>query len=98
MAILFVCIAQFQLGALPLILVRMSSSQKVLYSLTNLVDDDLHDLHDLRARFLVFIHSLLESLRASGVSLATPSSHTDVQIVSRFWRPTHWPLRAHHCA
>lgn len=34
------------------------------------IDDDLHDLHDFRTRFLVFIHSLLESLRASGVSLA----------------------------
>jgi hypothetical protein len=29
--------------------------------------DDLHDLHDLRARLLVFIHSLLESLRESGI-------------------------------
>ena len=37
--------------------------------MTILIDDDLHDLHDLRARFLVFIHSLLESLRASGVSV-----------------------------
>lgn len=37
--------------------------------LTILIDDDLHDLHDLRARFLVFIHSLLESLSASGVSV-----------------------------
>jgi hypothetical protein len=41
--------------------------------LTVLVDDDLHDLHDLRARLLVFIHSLLESLRESGVSPNTPS-------------------------
>ncbi|KIM85200.1 hypothetical protein PILCRDRAFT_817199 [Piloderma croceum F 1598] len=29
--------------------------------------NDLHDLHDLRTRFLLFIHSLLESLRASGI-------------------------------
>ncbi|TRM66315.1 hypothetical protein BD626DRAFT_487396 [Schizophyllum amplum] len=28
---------------------------------------DLHDLHKLRTRFLVFIHDLLQSLRASGV-------------------------------
>ncbi|KAF9056158.1 hypothetical protein BJ165DRAFT_1522101 [Panaeolus papilionaceus] len=29
---------------------------------------DLHDLHDLRSRLLVFIHDLLHSLRASGIS------------------------------
>ncbi|KAI0932191.1 hypothetical protein AcW2_000883 [Taiwanofungus camphoratus] len=29
---------------------------------------DLHDLHDLRSRSLVFVHNLVESLRASGVS------------------------------
>ncbi|THH21553.1 hypothetical protein EW146_g13 [Bondarzewia mesenterica] len=29
---------------------------------------DLHDLHDLRSRSLLFIHELVESLRASGVS------------------------------
>ncbi|KAL1697195.1 hypothetical protein GGG16DRAFT_83552 [Schizophyllum commune] len=28
---------------------------------------DLHDLHKLRTRFLVFIHDLLQSLRSSGV-------------------------------
>ncbi|OBZ79005.1 hypothetical protein A0H81_01121 [Grifola frondosa] len=28
---------------------------------------DLHDLHDLRSRSLVFVHNLVESLRASGV-------------------------------
>ncbi|KAH7911210.1 hypothetical protein BJ138DRAFT_1172688 [Hygrophoropsis aurantiaca] len=28
---------------------------------------DLHDLHDLRSRFLLFIHDLLESLRSSGI-------------------------------
>ncbi|ETW87209.1 hypothetical protein HETIRDRAFT_166745 [Heterobasidion irregulare TC 32-1] len=28
---------------------------------------DLHDLHDLRSRSLLFIHNLVESLRASGV-------------------------------
>lgn len=33
---------------------------------------DLHDLHDLRSRSLLFIHDLVESLRASGV----PASYT----------------------
>ncbi|KAI0033183.1 hypothetical protein K488DRAFT_48261, partial [Vararia minispora EC-137] len=33
---------------------------------------DLHDLHDLRSRSLVFIHDLVKSLRASGV----PASYT----------------------
>jgi hypothetical protein len=28
---------------------------------------DLHDLHELRSRFLLFIHDLLQSLRSSGV-------------------------------
>ncbi|KAI0756976.1 hypothetical protein C8Q80DRAFT_1264964 [Daedaleopsis nitida] len=28
---------------------------------------DLHDLHDLRTRSLLFVHNLVESLRASGV-------------------------------
>ncbi|PCH33645.1 hypothetical protein WOLCODRAFT_22144 [Wolfiporia cocos MD-104 SS10] len=28
---------------------------------------DLHDLHDLRSRSLVFVHNLVESLRASGI-------------------------------
>jgi hypothetical protein len=28
---------------------------------------DLHDLHDLRSRILLFIHNLLESLRSAGV-------------------------------
>ncbi|KAI0825119.1 hypothetical protein BC628DRAFT_291535 [Trametes gibbosa] len=28
---------------------------------------DLHDLHDLRSRSLLFIHKLVESLRASGI-------------------------------
>jgi hypothetical protein len=39
----------------------------------NPVDNDLHDLHDLRTRFLLFIHSLLESLRATGVCLVALS-------------------------
>ncbi|CDO71577.1 hypothetical protein BN946_scf184911.g47 [Trametes cinnabarina] len=29
---------------------------------------DLHDLHDLRSRSLVFVHNLVESLRASGIA------------------------------
>ncbi|TFK57083.1 hypothetical protein OE88DRAFT_91830 [Heliocybe sulcata] len=29
---------------------------------------DLHDLHDLRSRALMFIHNLTESLRSSGIS------------------------------
>ncbi|KIK93737.1 hypothetical protein PAXRUDRAFT_828651 [Paxillus rubicundulus Ve08.2h10] len=29
---------------------------------------DLHDLHDLRSRSLLFIHDLLESLRSDGIS------------------------------
>jgi len=29
---------------------------------------DLHDLHDLRARFLLFIHDLLQSLRSCNIS------------------------------
>ncbi|KAI0365261.1 hypothetical protein BV20DRAFT_1028434 [Pilatotrama ljubarskyi] len=29
---------------------------------------DLHDLHDLRSRSLLFVHNLVESLRASGIS------------------------------
>ncbi|KAJ6610913.1 hypothetical protein B0H10DRAFT_2058601 [Mycena sp. CBHHK59/15] len=29
---------------------------------------DLHDLHQLRTRFLVFIHDLLQTLRSSGVA------------------------------
>ncbi|OSD03424.1 hypothetical protein PYCCODRAFT_1466810 [Trametes coccinea BRFM310] len=29
---------------------------------------DLHDLHDLRSRSLVFVHNLVETLRASGVA------------------------------
>ena len=29
---------------------------------------DLHDLHDLRTRSLLFVHNLVESLRAAGVS------------------------------
>ncbi|KAF9241380.1 hypothetical protein BU15DRAFT_87296 [Melanogaster broomeanus] len=29
---------------------------------------DLHDLHDLRSRSLLFIHDLLESLRSNGIS------------------------------
>ncbi|OAX42968.1 hypothetical protein K503DRAFT_847479 [Rhizopogon vinicolor AM-OR11-026] len=28
---------------------------------------DLHDLHDLRSRILLFIHDLLESLKAAGI-------------------------------
>ncbi|EIW64659.1 uncharacterized protein TRAVEDRAFT_139713 [Trametes versicolor FP-101664 SS1] len=28
---------------------------------------DLHDLHDLRSRSLLFVHNLVESLRASGI-------------------------------
>ncbi|KAI0669884.1 hypothetical protein C8Q78DRAFT_152022 [Trametes maxima] len=28
---------------------------------------DLHDLHDLRSRSLMFVHNLVESLRASGI-------------------------------
>ncbi|PPQ69640.1 hypothetical protein CVT26_001516 [Gymnopilus dilepis] len=39
--------------------------------------DDLHDLHELRSRFLLFIHDLLQSLRASGISASyslTPSN------------------------
>ncbi|EJF66708.1 hypothetical protein DICSQDRAFT_130961 [Dichomitus squalens LYAD-421 SS1] len=28
---------------------------------------DLHDLHDLRTRSLMFVHNLVESLRASGI-------------------------------
>ncbi|KAG1769220.1 hypothetical protein CY34DRAFT_798883 [Suillus luteus UH-Slu-Lm8-n1] len=28
---------------------------------------DLHDLHDLRSRILLFIHNLLESLRSAGI-------------------------------
>lgn len=28
---------------------------------------DLHDLHDLRTRSLLFVHNLVESLRASGI-------------------------------
>ncbi|KAF9568389.1 hypothetical protein CPC08DRAFT_757491 [Agrocybe pediades] len=38
---------------------------------------DLHDLNELRSRFLVFVHDLLQSLRASGVSASyslSPSS------------------------
>lgn len=39
---------------------------------------DLHDLHELRSRFLRFIHDLLQSLRSSGIvasySLAPSSS------------------------
>ncbi|KDR84989.1 hypothetical protein GALMADRAFT_233523 [Galerina marginata CBS 339.88] len=38
---------------------------------------DLHDLHDLRSRFLLFIHDLLQSLRSSGISASyslAPSS------------------------
>ncbi|EIN13749.1 hypothetical protein PUNSTDRAFT_41214 [Punctularia strigosozonata HHB-11173 SS5] len=30
-------------------------------------DLDLHDLHDLKSRFLVFIHGLIESLAAAGI-------------------------------
>ncbi|KAI8995641.1 hypothetical protein BD414DRAFT_247634 [Trametes punicea] len=29
---------------------------------------DLHDLHDLRARSLMFVHNLVETLRASGIA------------------------------
>jgi len=29
---------------------------------------DLHDLHELRSRFLAFIHDLIQSLRSSGIS------------------------------
>ncbi|KAG2044858.1 hypothetical protein BDR03DRAFT_9998 [Suillus americanus] len=29
---------------------------------------DLHDLHDLRSRILLFVHDLLESLRSAGCS------------------------------
>ena len=32
---------------------------------------DLHDLHDLRTRSLLFVHNLVESLRAAGVSIPT---------------------------
>ncbi len=32
---------------------------------------DLHDLHDLRTRSLLFVHKLVESLRAAGVSIPT---------------------------
>ncbi|KAJ2970747.1 hypothetical protein NUW54_g12663 [Trametes sanguinea] len=32
------------------------------------IDADLHDLHDLRSRSLVFVHNLVETLRASGVA------------------------------
>ncbi|KAI0801249.1 hypothetical protein C8Q74DRAFT_1364877 [Fomes fomentarius] len=35
---------------------------------------DLHDLHDLRTRSLLFVHNLVESLRASGVSIIRVSS------------------------
>ncbi|KAF8168099.1 hypothetical protein B0H34DRAFT_684208 [Crassisporium funariophilum] len=38
---------------------------------------DLHDLHELRSRFLLFIHELLQSLRSSGISASyslAPSS------------------------
>lgn len=45
----------------------------------NLLDGDLHDLHDLRTRFLLFIHNLLESLRSSGVGRVTPLCGTPAQ-------------------
>ncbi|KAF8807405.1 hypothetical protein BYT27DRAFT_7241962 [Phlegmacium glaucopus] len=38
---------------------------------------DLHDLHELRSRFLIFIHNLIQSLRSSGISASyslAPSS------------------------
>ncbi|TFK77100.1 hypothetical protein BDN72DRAFT_807521 [Pluteus cervinus] len=38
---------------------------------------DLHDLHELRSRLLMFIHALLQSLRTSGISASyslVPSS------------------------
>ncbi|KAF8203661.1 hypothetical protein BJ912DRAFT_940654 [Pholiota molesta] len=38
---------------------------------------DLYDLHELKSRFLLFIHDLLQSLRSSGVSASyslAPSS------------------------
>ncbi|KAL0951190.1 hypothetical protein HGRIS_007918 [Hohenbuehelia grisea] len=46
---------------------------------------DLHDLHERRSNFLVFIHDVLQSLRASGVSLSLlclvgPSSKRPLQI------------------
>jgi len=38
---------------------------------------DLHDLHDLRARFLLFIHNLIASLRSSGISASYSLSPSD---------------------
>ncbi|KAJ6575113.1 hypothetical protein B0H19DRAFT_1127217 [Mycena capillaripes] len=38
---------------------------------------DLHDLHQLRSKFLVFIHDLVQALRSSGISASyvlVPSS------------------------
>lgn len=34
-----------------------------------LIGLDLHDLHDLRNRLIVFVHELLKVLRANGVSV-----------------------------
>lgn len=34
----------------------------------NTLGVDLYDLHNLRAKYLVFIHDLVQSLRSSGVS------------------------------
>jgi len=39
----------------------------LVVQLTRYTGLDLHDLHDLRSRILLFIHDLLESLRAAGV-------------------------------
>ncbi|KIY52726.1 hypothetical protein FISHEDRAFT_55710 [Fistulina hepatica ATCC 64428] len=51
---------------------------------------DMHDLHQLRARALLFTHDLLQSLRASGVHATyslVPSSSTSVSVISAR-RPT----------
>jgi hypothetical protein len=43
---------------------------------------DLHDLHELRSRFLLFIHDLLQSLRSSGVRLSISTVLLDALTMS----------------
>ena len=55
------------LAAPPLLHVRLYPGHTTSSHSLVRTGADLHDLHDLRSRSLMFVHNLVETLRASGV-------------------------------
>ena len=52
-------------------MIELISPAYILTNYLNGLDVDLYDLNALRTRSLMFVHDLVEALRASGVSIAS---------------------------